>query len=80
MNRFDCGISLMFAATQPSLRFAFALVYMVGCAGTLLGQDTTKVISGAITYGGQRDTYSLSVSSATRFYFDSLVNINNLQW
>ena len=58
----------------------WSIAAMVSSILTVEAQDTTRVVSGAINYAGQRDNYTFSVSSPARFYFDSLVNAVNLQW
>src|SRR5262245_27476253 len=41
---------------------------------------TTRVVTGSVSVPGERDAYIFSLTTPTRFYFDSLANQPNLQW
>jgi hypothetical protein len=40
----------------------------------------THIIAGDISYPGERDTFTFSLTSPKRFYFDSLTNVAALRW
>ncbi len=63
--------------------FTAALVLLILCGPTsscLAQAGLTNVIAGTIAVPGQRDVYSFNLAASTRFYFDSLTNVPNLQW
>ena len=50
-------------------------------ASTCLAQTTvTNVITGTIGVPGERDVFTFSIDGDSRFYFDALANVANLQW
>src|SRR5712692_8293393 len=69
-----------FAAS--SVRAALTAVILIGAAiATAPAQSTlTNVLTGFVAVPGERDPFTFSVATNSRFYFDALTNVAALQW
>ena len=69
-----------FAAS--SVRAALTAVILIWAAiATAPAQSTlTNVLTGFVAVPGERDPFTFSVATNSRFYFDALTNVAALQW
>src|SRR5438270_9875468 len=60
--------------------FIVLLAMAIGGAASALAAGLTGLVSGAISVPGERDAYTFTLDTASRFYFDSLTNNSKLNW
>ena len=83
MNNHDLAANRTIPAWIPFLcRVAAPLPVLLSfLASTCLAQTTvTNVITGTVGVPGERDVFTFSIDGDSRFYFDALANVANLQW
>jgi len=82
MNNHDLAANRMTPAWISFLSRVAPLPVLVSVlASTCLAQTTvTNVITGTIGVPGERDVFTFSIDGDSRFYFDALANVANLQW
>src|SRR4051812_34910898 len=52
----------------------------IGGAASARAAGLAGVVTGAISLPGERDAYTFTLDTASRFYFDSLTNNSQLNW
>ena len=72
INRFGCVCLALLGNRLLSALTLFCSLVTVA--------NATNTISGVISLPGERDVYTFSLSTNSRYYFDSLVNDGNLRW
>src|SRR2546421_13122189 len=66
--------------TFSSVTLAIFATAVGGALSARAAAGLAGVVSGAISVPGERDAYTFTVDTASRFYFDSLTNNSKLNW